>query len=166
MRKIGSIALTVIVASTLAMGTAGAAVGSKKFPKSACKLLTATEIKELIADADPGTKRNEGGQGVKNATCNWKSVSGENLATLTVTVLDLGSSVPPGFAKLSIQHETGAHKVSGVGSYAIYTSNVNVNLDVKAVVGKLIIDVDYNATAAQDQKDVVIKLAKAVAKRL
>lgn len=166
MRKLVSVALIVIVASVLGSGIAGATSPAKKFPKNACALLTAAEVQALIPDADAGTKRNQAGQGVKNASCYWKSVSGEKLATLTVTVLDLGKSVPPGFAKLSIQHETGAKKVSGVGSFAIYTSLVNIDLDVKAVVGKLILDVDYNANSAQDQKDAVIKIAKAVSKRI
>ena len=166
MRRLVSVALIAIVASMLGSGIAGGAAPAKAFPKNACKLLTASEVKALIPDADAGTKKNEGVQGVKNASCYWKSVSGTNLASLNVTVLSLGSSVPPGFAKLALQHETGAKKVSGIGSYAIYTSVINVDLNVKAVVGKLTLDVDYNANSAQDQKGAVIKIAKAVAKRI
>ena len=166
MRKLGFIALSLIAASTLALGTAGAAVASKKFSKNACKLVTPAEVKALIPDADAGTKRYEAGHGVKNASCYWKSVSSAKLASLAVTVLDLGKSVPPGFAKLALQHETGAKKVSGLGDYAIYISQINVDLEVKAVVGKLTLNVDYNANSAQDEKDAVIKIAKAIAKHL
>jgi hypothetical protein len=166
MRRSFVVVVLALTALCIAVAPATASAPAKKFPKNVCKLFKAAEIQALIRDADAGTSKYQAIQGVKNASCNWKSVSGEKLATLTATVLDLGSSIPPGFAKLALQHETGAHKVSGIGSFAIYTSVANIDVDVKAIVGRRTIDVEYNANAAEQQKNGVIKIAKALAKKL
>jgi hypothetical protein len=164
-----TVALMLVATAMLTTGIASAAVVAKspKLPKNACKLLTAAEVQTLVTDADAGTPKKESAGGAKSVRCYWRSTSDTNLASLTVQVLSLPPNYPPGFLKQALQSEDGAKKVSGIGSFAVVSSVVNVDVEVKAIVrGSLTFIVEYNATGAQDQQDAVIAAAKAGAKRV
>jgi len=172
MRRIVAVAVVTLCVTTLGVGTAHAQrtagasrhLGAKKpkVPKKPCTLLTSTEVGAVIPAADAGTSVDLSGGGQKQRRCTWADEAGTS--SLTTSATSLPADTPPSLAKQILRSERGAKKVS-VGDFAVVISSKN-DVYVQALVGRVQLDVDFNASGARDQQAAVISLAKAAAKRL
>jgi hypothetical protein len=176
------VALLVCSAAALDKKPTGATV-----PKNACDLVTLEQVQELLPDATDGEPSPLTGVGhVKGATCKWEQLTttalGEEvpLDSLTVEVATLPPGTPMKVLKSSLFAQIGGsntgngEKVSGLGSSAIVLSTVPTEADVKAIVGKLSLNVRYitggaglsSLDDAETRQDDVVTLAKAIAGKL
>ena len=164
MRRFLVIVMTVAVVLVSGSGTAFA----KKFPKNACKLATAAQVQAVVADADAGAPQHQAVGPVKESSCYYKETnqSVSALDTLTISVTTLPAGIPFSELKLSLKEE-GATQVKGLGRVAYVSSAVPIDVEVKAVVGKVLLTVELNdGSNANDRRDALITLAKQVAKKL
>lgn len=159
-------------ASTSAPGAASPASTAKpatgaKVPADACALLTIDEVRKVSATAGEGKKMTPpAGPGQSLVSCRWEWPEG--ISTLDVTVMTLPAGVTADFVKISFQAEvkSGGREVSGIGDYAISTSVIAADTEVKALVKGLLLIVDLNGLGAREKQELVIAVARAAAGRI
>ena len=138
-------------------------------PSDPCSLLTLDEVHTMVASATAGKDISELQASSTQSACTWKAADTDpGLGSIVVTVSQLPGSVSAGELKLGLDAEArdSGKVISGIGSHTIVTSSIPADAEVKALVGKLLLDVDFNGTGAGQHQDQVIAAAKAAAGRL
>lgn len=154
-------------AASVATPAKPASQPSSKAPASACALLTASESESLGLAGEGRVVSGPNGP-VKEVQCRWDS---SGLDTLNLTVSELPPGPGAASVKASLQAEArdageNGSEVSGIGDFAVWTSVIAPNGDVKAIVKGLLLDLEFSGTGARDKKDAIIALARAAAGRL
>jgi hypothetical protein len=147
---------------------------SASLPSDACKLLTLNEVTPFVATATEGKPVTNSGQ-ANEVMCRWDAEETPggpiDLTTLNVSVTEFPSSLPKAELKLGLAAEgkdPGNKQVSGLGDYAIVTSAIPPNAEVKVLVGQLLLDVEYSSSdpLGSTRQDDVVALAKLAFGRL
>ena len=147
--------------------TASKPSGQGKVPADACALLTADEVHTLLPTAGAGKKTNAtGGPGQTVVGCQWALETA--VGTIDVKVSTLPSGTTPDIIKSSYRAEAtdSGRVVDGIGDFAIVTSAISADTEVKVLAGGLLLDIELQQLGAKDKQDAVIALAKAALGRL
>jgi len=147
--------------------SSGGASGS--VPDDACALITLDQVKQLIPDATAGQPSKNSTANVRTSGCYWTS-AGSTLS-LKVEFSTLPPSAPRDAVKRSLQTElndagSNGKELSGIGDYAIVTSSVAVDSELKALVGGILLRIDLNGDGARAKLDDLAPLARAIAPKL
>ena len=140
---------------------------SAALPGDACTLLTLDEVTPLVAGASEG-KPVANGQ-PNEVVCRWDTE--DTLQDIVLTVTKLPSSVPTAEleAALAAEAKDPEHKaVSGLGDYALVSSEIPPDAEAKVLVGHVLLDVEYSSTdpLGSTRQDDVVALAKLAFGRL
>jgi hypothetical protein len=144
-------------------------------PSDACKLLTMDEVHQLAPKVDSAEAGTEAQGPTAQSSCHWKYAGDDvsdlqaALTTLDVRVMKLPAGLSSDEIKLALQAEArdSGKEIPGIGSLAVVESAIPSNVEVKSLIGGLVLDVEYSGGPdAQSHQDTVIGLAKSVAGRL
>jgi hypothetical protein len=144
------------------------AAKSASLPSDACKLLTLEEVTPLVTGATPGKPVTNAGR-TNEVMCRWDTP--DTLQDIVLTVTNMPSSVPGAELKAALAAEAkdpGNKAVSGLGDIALVSSVIPPNAEVKVLVGRLLLDVEYssNDPLGSTRQDDVVALAKLAFGRL
>lgn len=147
--------------------TASKPSGQGTLPADPCALLTADEVHAILPTAGDGQKANEaGGPGQQVVVCHWEL--SDAVGTIDVKVSTLPTGISPDTIKSSYGAEAkdSGRVLDGIGDFAIVTSVITADTEVKVLTGTLLLDVELQQLGAKDKQDAVIALAKAALGRL
>ena len=162
-----ALATLVLLAGTVSIASAAVPTKQHKVPKDACALVTDAEVATLVPSANPGdpTAATEGP--AASASCYWDTDG--SITTLTVKVSKIPAPLPQiKFALKAEAHDPGSTPIKGLGSVAFQKSAIPPNSEVTALIGKLLLNVEFSgsAPATDAEKAATLVLAKSVAKKV
>jgi hypothetical protein len=170
MRVLGRCTAAIAVTLVMLPAPAGAAApqkGSGKLPSSACKLLTLTQVQEVLPGATAGKPIHD--KADKQEICNWEVDLSSDYLGVTVQPFTGNSTT----AKALFGTTDPDEKIKGLGTVASFASNMS-DYTVHAVLGKLALVVKLEreddspgdpASVAQLKADAT-KVAKEAASKL
>lgn len=167
----GSPAATVASGSASGSGSASptSAQGSSqaKVPADACALVNQDEVHKLAATAGNAQKQTpQSVPGVSIVACRWEWPQGAGSLDLRVSTLPPGTTAAILKTSLSADIGKNGKEVKGLGDYAVVTSAINADAEVRALVNGMLLELDLNVLGARDQQDQLVELAKAAAGRI
>lgn len=167
----GTPAATSPAATTTGGGSASPAAtqasSQAKIPADACALVTQDEVHKLAATAGNAQKQTpQAVPGVSVVACRWEWPQGVGSLDLRVSTLPPGTTAAILKTSLSADIGKNGKEVKGLGDYAVVTSAINADANVRALVNGMLLELDLNVLGARDQQDQLVELAKAAAGRI
>lgn len=155
-------------ATTGATAPATAKTGtSAKLPADACALLTADELKPVAPTAGQGKKQTpSAGPGQSIVACRWEWPEGVGSLDVEVSTLPAGTTAEIMKTSLLAEAKSSGKEVQGVGQFAIVVSPIAADVQVRALVNGLFLDIDLNQLGAREKQELLVTLAKAIAARI
>jgi hypothetical protein len=147
--------------------TTAAKKSAASLPSDACKLLTTDEVKPLVPGTSPGSSANTSPD-PNSVMCRWDDPNALQDVVLTVTKLPSSISTNELTLGLGAEAQDSGKKVSGLGDYAIVTSAIPPNAEVKVLDGHVLLSVELSSDdpLGSTRQDDVVALAKLAFGRL
>jgi len=98
--------------------------------------------------------------------CRWEWPEGAGSLDLKVSTLPQGLTADMLKSSLRAEAKDKGREVSGIGDFAIVTSAINADVQARALVNGLLVDLDLNVLGAREKQAQVEALLKAVAGRM
>jgi len=138
-----------------------------KLPDDACKLVTPEEVAEFSPQLGAPNALLGGDPKVYKA-CQWQYNATRDFGTLSVEVRRYYTSESPEEAKARIAEplETGGEELQGLGDYAVYTSNVDVNIEINGIAKDKVVTVSWTHPESRNKKQELIDLFGEVVGRI
>jgi hypothetical protein len=140
---------------------------TSKVPADACALVTLDQVHQLAPTAGEGQASPQlvaPGQSI--VACRWEWPEGVGSLDVKISTIPAGISeaeLKAGLQTTAKDGKENGRELSGIGDVAIFTSAINADAKVQAVVHGVMLDIDLNVLGARDQQEKLITLAKIVA---
>lgn len=138
-----------------------------KVPSDVCSLVSPADLKALAPTAADGKHGSEtGAPGQVIGTCHWEWADG--IGSLDLRVMTLPAGTTPELVKQSLKAEVKppGKELSGIGEFAIFTSAINADAEVRFLAKGMLVVIDLSVLGARDKQDLLIALARGVAGKL